>query len=58
MDIFSVGCVLAELFSDGAAPFSLSQMFRYRLGEFSVELENYLSQIEENSVAVSLSNFY
>lgn len=37
MDVFSLGCVLAELWRDGAPLFTLSQLFRYREGEFDVE---------------------
>ncbi|WFD30617.1 non-specific serine/threonine protein kinase [Malassezia sp. CBS 17886] len=32
MDVFSLGCVLAELWRDGAPLFTLSQLFRYRAG--------------------------
>ncbi|KAL1450140.1 hypothetical protein WDU94_002590, partial [Cyamophila willieti] len=36
MDIFSAGCVLAELFSDGClAPFDFSQLLAYRNDEYS-----------------------
>uniref|UniRef100_A0A8D8VIJ6 non-specific serine/threonine protein kinase n=1 Tax=Cacopsylla melanoneura TaxID=428564 RepID=A0A8D8VIJ6_9HEMI len=36
MDIFSAGCVLAELFSDGClAPFDFSQLLAYRIDEYS-----------------------
>ncbi len=34
MDIFSVGCVIAELFLE-APIFSLSQLFKYRQGEYN-----------------------
>ncbi|ESN93225.1 hypothetical protein HELRODRAFT_187533 [Helobdella robusta] len=34
MDIFSTGCVLIELFSDGAKPFDLSQLLSYRSGDY------------------------
>ena len=33
MDIFSLGCVIAELFTE-APTFTLSQLFRYRKGEY------------------------
>ena len=36
MDIFSVGCVVAELFLESPI-FSLSQIFKYRSGEYSPE---------------------
>nr|XP_018916322.1 PREDICTED: phosphoinositide 3-kinase regulatory subunit 4 [Bemisia tabaci] len=38
MDIFSTGCALAELFSDGAQPtFDLSQLLSYRAGDLSLD---------------------
>ncbi|KAF5392892.1 hypothetical protein D9757_000800 [Collybiopsis confluens] len=48
MDCFSVGCVIAELFLEGAPLFTLSQLFKYREGEFSVE--PHLSMIEDEGV--------
>ncbi|WFC96835.1 non-specific serine/threonine protein kinase [Malassezia brasiliensis] len=36
MDVFSLGCVLAELWRDGAPLFTLSQLFRYRDGQYNV----------------------
>ncbi|XP_072174440.1 phosphoinositide 3-kinase regulatory subunit 4-like [Diadema setosum] len=35
MDIFSAGCVIAELFTEGNAPFDLSQLLAYRSGAYS-----------------------
>ncbi|XP_033097119.1 phosphoinositide 3-kinase regulatory subunit 4-like [Anneissia japonica] len=35
MDIFSAGCVIAELFTEGHAPFDLSQLLAYRSGHYS-----------------------
>ncbi|XP_071952939.1 phosphoinositide 3-kinase regulatory subunit 4-like [Antedon mediterranea] len=35
MDIFSTGCVIAELFTEGHAPFDLSQLLAYRSGQYS-----------------------
>ena len=34
MDIFSAGCVIAELFTEGSALFDLSQLLAYRDGKF------------------------
>jgi phosphoinositide-3-kinase, regulatory subunit 4 len=51
MDCFSVGCVIAELFLEGAPLFSLSQLFKYRQGEYAVE--GSLSSIEDTGVRVS-----
>ncbi|GAM27383.1 hypothetical protein SAMD00019534_105580 [Acytostelium subglobosum LB1] len=38
MDIFSVGCVIAELFLEGHPIFDFSQMLSYRRGDYNPEL--------------------
>lgn len=38
-DVFSLGCVIAELFCEGTPIFSLSQLFKYRQGEYEPKLE-------------------
>jgi phosphoinositide-3-kinase regulatory subunit 4 len=48
MDIFSVGCVIAELFLE-APIFSLSQLFKYRQGEYNPE-HSHLSKIQDPDV--------
>jgi phosphoinositide-3-kinase regulatory subunit 4 len=48
MDIFSVGCVIAELFLE-APIFSLSQLFKYRQGEYKPE-HSHLSKIQDPHV--------
>ncbi|EPQ51918.1 ARM repeat-containing protein [Gloeophyllum trabeum ATCC 11539] len=48
MDCFSAGCVIAELFLEGAPLFTLSQLFKYREGELSVD--GHLSAIEDEGV--------
>ncbi|RDB23837.1 Serine/threonine-protein kinase ppk19 [Hypsizygus marmoreus] len=48
MDCFSAGCVIAELFLEGAPLFTLSQLFKYREGEFSVEAQ--LLSIDDEGV--------
>lgn len=35
MDIFSAGCVITELFTEGASPFDLSELLAYRAGEYT-----------------------
>lgn len=45
MDIFSLGCVIAELFTE-APTFTLSQLFRYRKGEYDPTLA-LLSKIDD-----------
>jgi len=34
MDVFSVGCVIAEILMDGLPLFSLSKLQQYRLGNY------------------------
>lgn len=48
MDIFSVGCVIAELFLE-APIFSLSQLFKYRQGEYNPE-HSHLSKIQDSNI--------
>ncbi len=48
MDIFSAGCVIAELFLEGPI-FTLSQLFRYRKGEVGLE-HTQLNKLEDNDV--------
>ncbi|KAL0061663.1 Serine/threonine-protein kinase [Marasmius tenuissimus] len=48
MDCFSVGCVIAELFLEGAPLFTLSQLFKYRDGDFNVDAP--LNEIEDVGV--------
>ena len=52
MDCFSAGCVLAELFLEGAPLFSLSQLFEYRAGRLDVDAR--LSSIDDEGVRVSI----
>lgn len=48
MDVFSVGCVIAELFLE-APIFSLSQLFKYRQGEYHPE-HSHLSKIQDTNI--------
>ncbi|KAJ7057004.1 hypothetical protein C8F01DRAFT_1153032 [Mycena amicta] len=48
MDCFSAGCVIAELFLEGAPLFTLSQLFKYREGEYNVD--SYLSSIDDEGI--------
>ena len=54
MDVFSAGCVIAELFVE-APIFSLSQLFKYRNGEYDPGLK-YLSKIEDPDVRELVSH--
>ncbi|ODV69597.1 ARM repeat-containing protein [Hyphopichia burtonii NRRL Y-1933] len=38
MDLFSLGCVIGELYSDGEPTFTLSQLFKYIKNEYSPDL--------------------
>ena len=48
MDVFSVGCVIAELFVE-APIFSLSQLFKYRKGEYD-PATTYLKKITDKDI--------
>ncbi|XP_037836229.1 phosphoinositide 3-kinase regulatory subunit 4 [Kryptolebias marmoratus] len=48
MDIFSAGCVIAELFTEGVPLFDLSQLLAYRKGHF--QAEQVLLKIEDRSI--------
>jgi phosphoinositide-3-kinase regulatory subunit 4 len=50
MDVFGLGCVLAELWMEGTPPFTLSQLFKYREGEYNIE--SYLAEIEDVEIRV------
>ena len=51
MDIFALGCVFAELWMEGTPPFTLSQLFKYREGQYSPE--PYLAEIEDVEIRVN-----
>ena len=51
MDIFSVGCTIAELFLEGIPLFSFSQLLRYRMGEYDPIMV--LEKIPDEDVKVS-----
>lgn len=48
MDVFSAGCVIAELFLE-APIFSLSQLYKYRKGEFDPQY-GYINKIQDTEV--------
>ena len=54
MDVFSLGCVIAELWMEGTGPFTLSQAFKYREGSYSPEA--YLAEIDHPEIRVSPVN--
>ncbi len=54
MDVFSVGCVIAELFLE-APIFSLSQLYKYRKGEYDPQY-GYLNRIQDKDVRELVSH--
>ncbi|ORE14906.1 ARM repeat-containing protein [Rhizopus microsporus] len=48
MDIFSLGCVIAELFLEGSSLFTLSQLFKYKSGEYNPSTS--LNKIEDKNI--------
>jgi len=51
MDVFSLGCVIAELFLEGTPLFTLSQMFKYRKGEYD-PIRLFVDKIEDADIRV------
>jgi phosphoinositide-3-kinase regulatory subunit 4 len=51
MDVFAAGCVLLEMWTDGASIFTLSELYGYREGKYN-ELEGILRSLEDGSVRV------
>ena len=54
MDVFSVGCVIAELFLESPI-FSLSQLYKYRKKEFDPDLV-YLNKIQDKEIRELVSH--
>ena len=54
MDVFSAGCVIAELFTE-APIFNLSQLFKYKNGEYDPKY-GYLSKIQDDDVRELVSH--
>ncbi len=52
MDCFSAGCVLVEMWTDGAGLFNLSELFAFREGEMG-NIETVLGTISDENVRVS-----
>ncbi|WFD01244.1 non-specific serine/threonine protein kinase [Malassezia yamatoensis] len=48
MDVFSLGCVLAELWRDGSPLFTLAQLFRYRDGAY--DIQPFLEEIPDKGI--------
>ncbi|KAG8950099.1 Serine/threonine-protein kinase [Tulasnella sp. 424] len=48
MDVFSAGCVIAEMFLEGKVTFTLSQLFKYRSGELN--MTSHLQEIDDDGI--------
>ncbi|GFT53351.1 phosphoinositide 3-kinase regulatory subunit 4 [Nephila pilipes] len=48
MDIFSLGCALAELFTEGTCPFDFSQLLKFITGDF--DPHDTIEKIEDSNV--------
>lgn len=55
MDIFSLGCVIAELFLEGSHIFSLAQLFKYRRGEYTPSFAGIENENVKKMVASMIS---
>ena len=55
MDVFSAGCVLAELFLEGTPLFTFSQLLRYREGKY--DPNSMIDKIDDEMVKVCFSPF-
>lgn len=55
MDIFSAGCALLELWSEGTAPFEFSQLLAYRAGELEL-VKKHLKGIQNEALASLISS--
>ncbi|KIO30139.1 hypothetical protein M407DRAFT_225431 [Tulasnella calospora MUT 4182] len=48
MDVFSAGCVIAEMFLEGKVTFTLSQLFKYRSGDLN--MAGHLQEIDDDGI--------
>lgn len=54
MDLFFFSCALLELWNEGHAPFDLSQLLAYRVGEYTPK--KHLDNIEDTSLRALLTS--
>lgn len=50
--MFSIGCSLLEMWTDGASVFTLSELYNYREGQ-TAAVDNLLNSLEDETVKVS-----
>lgn len=57
MDLFSLGCVIAELYLDGEPTFTLSQLFKYMKNEYSPDFsgisDDYIREIVKSLIQLN-----
>lgn len=56
MDVFSIGCSLLEMWTDGASVFTLSELYSYREGQ-TAAVVTLLNSLDDEPVKVSILNF-
>ena len=57
MDSFSAGCLIGELFLEGAPLFTLSQLFKYLEGEYKVDSHSAAIGVQVSTVYYRVSVF-
>lgn len=50
MDIFSLGCVIAEIFAEGRPIFNLSQLFKYKSNSYDVNREFLMEEMNSTDL--------
>lgn len=60
MDLFSTGCVIAELYNDGEPTFTLSDLYKYKKGELEPNItgipDSHVRQLVKNLISIDPSN--
>jgi phosphoinositide-3-kinase regulatory subunit 4 len=54
MDVFSIGCSLLEMWTDGASVFTLSELYSYREGQ-TAAVDTLLNSLEDETVKVRIT---
>jgi len=57
MDIFSMGCAIAEIYLEGTPIFTLSQLYKYKRGEFTPDLnvidDLHIRELVESMISIN-----
>lgn len=54
MDVFSAGCVIAELFMEGIPLFNYSQLVKYRSRPNEIDLNSHLAAVKDANIKVGI----